>query len=280
MSRYCGENTVAEPILNATEHWKTTSLLSDGSVFRSKEIWKIDYLQELNSIVEKLENKNFYDNLETRLQESGQPEIIQLAAEICWFVHLCPSTTSISKSKKRERTKSIWRLSEIPFLEDSEWLRDDILGGIGHPGQSFIARRKSEWVFFIQFVIAFKKLPTEQRAKQLSNSWKFAEWLEKIPESENRALRHMILFLLFPENFERIFSKKDRENIVSKFTKEPVGKLSVLEMDRHIFNIRQREEKEHGTTELDFYHDPMKKKWKNIDSQNTAELTSIETRFA
>ena len=280
MSRYCGENTVAEPILNATEHWKTTSLLSDGSVFRSKEIWKIDYLQELNSIVEKLENKNFYDNLETRLQESGQPEIIQLAAEICWFVHLCPSTTSISKSKKRERTKSIWRLSEIPFLEDSEWLRDDILGGIGHPGQSFIARRKSEWVFFIQFVIAFKKLPTEQRAKQLSNSWKFAEWLEKIPESENRALRHMILFLLFPENFERIFSKKDRENIVSKFTKEPVGKLSVLEMDRHIFNIRQREEEEHGTTELDFYHDPMKKKWKNIDSQNTAELTSIETRFA
>ena len=235
MSRYCGENTVAEPILNAAEHWKTTSLLSDGSVFGSKEIWKIDYLQELNSIVEKLENRNFYDNLETRLKESGRPEIIQLAAEIFWFVHLCPSTTSISTSKKRERTKSIWRLSEISFPEDSEWLRDDILGGIGHPGQSFIARRQSEWVFFTQFMIAFKKLPAEQRTKQLSNGWKFAEWLEEIPENENRALRHMILFLLFPENFERIFSRKDRRKIISKFTKEPVGKLSVLEMDQHIF---------------------------------------------
>ena len=282
MSRYCGENTVAEPILKAAEHWKTNALLSDKGIFEDKEIWNISHLQQLESVVEQLGNKNFYENLKTRLEESNQSEIIQLAVEICWFVHLCPSTTHVSESKKRERIRSIWECSGKPFPEDSNWLKDDILSGIGGTGPAFKANQKKEWMFFIRLIIAFKKLPMERRGKQLSGGWKFAEWAEseKIPEWESRTLRHMILFLLFPENFERIFSREDRKNIVSKFIKEPVGKLSVLEMDRHIFNIRQREEEEHGTTELDFYHDPMKKKWKTIDSQNKPESTSIETRFA
>ena len=279
MSRYCGKNTVAEPILEAAEYWKQASLLSNKGIFKDEEIWNINYLQELGSLVEQLDNKNFYKNLEIRLKESAQPETIQLAVETCWFIHLCPSTSHISKSKKRERIKGIWECSDKLFPKDSDWLKDEILSGIGGTGPAFLSNQKKEWMFFIRSVIAFKKLPLEQRTKQLSDGWRFAEWLEDIPECESRTLRHMILFLLFPENFERIFSKEDRRKIVRKFTKETAGKLSVLDMDLHIFDIRQREEAEHDSTELDFYHDPLKKKWKNIDLQNTAESTSIETRF-
>ena len=74
----------------------------------------------------------------------------------------------------------------------------------------------------------------------------------------------MILFLLFPDKFERIFSTKDREKIVSEFTKEPVKNLSVLEMDQCIFEIRRQKEKEYSTTKLDFYNDPLEKEWKYI----------------
>lgn len=275
MSRYCGENTVAEPILEAAKYWKTNALISDGAIFANKQIWNLNCLQKLESIVEQLVNKNFYENLETQLGKSKQPETIQLAAEICWVVYLCPSNTSISKSNKREKIKDIWKQSDDPFPEDSKWLKDDILGGIGHPGQSFIARRQSEWMFFVRFMIAFKKLSEQQRVEYLVDGWEFAKWLENIPKCENRALRHMILFLLFPENFERIFSGSDRKNIVSKFTKQPTRKLSMLEMDRHIFEIRQREQEKRGTIKLDFYHDPLKGKY----LQDTAESASIETRF-
>ena len=115
MSRYCGENTVAEPILKAAEHWKTTSLLSDRGIFQDKEIWDISCLQKLEFVVEQLDNKNFYSNLEIRLEESGQPEIMQLAAEICWFVYLCPSYTAISQSTKLKRIRGIWEQSNNPF---------------------------------------------------------------------------------------------------------------------------------------------------------------------
>lgn len=275
MSRYCGENTVVEPILEAAEYWKTNALISDGAIFANKQIWNLNCLQKLESIVEQLTNKNFYENLETQLGKSEQPETVQLAAEICWVVHLCPSNTSISKSNKRERIKGIWEQSDNPFPEDSKWLKDNILGGIGHPGQAFIARQQSEWMFFVRSMIAFKKLSEQQRVEYLVDSWEFAKWLENIPKCENRALRHMILFLLFPENFERIFSGSDRKSIVGKSTKQPTRKLSMLEMDQHIFEIRQREQEKRGTTKLDFYHDPLKGTYLG----DTAESASIETRF-
>ena len=275
MSRYCGKNVFAEPILEAAEHWKTATLISDGAIFANEPIWNINCLKKLESVVEQLDNKNFYENLEIRLKESRQYKIIQLAAEICWLVYLCPSRNQISESTKRDRIRSIWKCSGNPFPEDSNWLTDDILGGIGHPGQSFLAQHSREWMFFIRSMIALKKLPSDQRIKQLSGGWKFAKWLEDIPECESRTVRHMILFLLFPENFERIFSGKNRKDIVGNATKEQVEKLSVLEMDRHIFEIRQREQEKRGTTKLDFYHDPLKREY----LPKKEEPSSIETLF-
>lgn len=261
MSRYCGENVFPEPILEAAERWKTTALISDGSIFANEPIWGLNYLEELESVVEQLDNKEFYTNLEIRLKESKQYKIIQLAAEVCWLTYLCPSKKQISESTKRNKIRSIWECSGNPFPKDSDCLTDDILGGIGHTGQFFVANYMVEWMFFIRSMIALKKLPSEQRIELLSDGWNFAKWLENIPECEKRTVRHMILFLLFPDNFERIFSGKYRKDIVGNATKEQVKNMSVLKMDRHIFEIRKREQERLGTTKLDFYHDPLKGKY-------------------
>ena len=95
MSRYCGKNTVVEPTLTAAEHWNTNALLSDGGIFENQELWKIDYLQDLNQhLIKGLDRNNdvFFEKLETLL-EPRPPEIKQLAAEIWWLMLLCQNNT-------------------------------------------------------------------------------------------------------------------------------------------------------------------------------------------
>ena len=280
MSRYCGENKEnIEPIFDAAQHWKKRVLLSDKGIFENEEdIWRIENLEALQSLIEGMDrNKDvLLDKLKSLLSESEKPEVSQLAAEIYWFMLLCP--TDRSGSVKRELVKDIWKISEKPFPEDSEWLKDEILGGIGRGGIGFFSRLWWEWSFFVSLMIDFKKLSPTERDEKLSDSWKFAEWLEQnIPKGKSRQLRHMILFLLFPENFERIFSGADRISIVCAFTgkeKKEVKKLSAWKIDRHLLNIRNREQEKRETLELDFYNNPLKRIWQDGNSEEKAEEAS------
>ncbi len=126
------------------------------------------------------------------------------------------------------------------------------------------ARLAWEWEFFVLLMIELKKLSARRRKELLlSSGWEFAEYIEKkIPKSATRQSRHMILFLLFPDNFERIFSTYHREEIVSKFKEEAGRKLSPVEIDHFLLEIRHEKEKEHGTSELDFYNPPLNE-WQN-----------------
>ena len=274
MSRYCGEDKEnIEPIFNAAKHWKTRVLHSDKGIFENEEnIWRIENLEALQSLIEGMDrNKDvLLDKLKSLLSESEKPEVSQLAAEIYWFMLLCP--TDRSGSVKRELVKDIWKISQKPFPEDSEWLKDEILGGIGRGGIGFFSRLWWEWNFFISLMIDFKKLSLLERDEKLSDCWKFAEWLEQnIPKGKSRQLRHMILFLLFPENFERIFSGADRISIVCAFTgkeKKEVEKLPAWEIDRRLRDIRKEEEEKRGTDKLDFYNPPLEEKWRNGNLQN------------
>ena len=175
---------------------------------------------------------------------------------------LCP--TDRSESTKRKLVQDIWKNSQKPFPEDSEWLKDEILGGIGRGGMGFFSRLWWEWNFFVSLTIDFKKLSPSERDENLADCWKFAKQIEQnIPKRNSRQLRHMILFLLFPDNFERIFSGIDRIGIVCAFTdkeKKQVAKLPAWEIDRHLLDVRNEEEKKHGTGKLDFYNPPLKEK--------------------
>lgn len=278
MSRYCGEDKKnVGQIFNAALRWKTTVLLSDKGIFgKEEDIWKIENLEALRSLMEKIGKTNkkdiFLEKLKSLLSESEEPKLSQLAAEMFWFMLLCP--TNRLEQKKREMIKNMWESSSKPFPDNSNWLKNEILGGIGSGGIGFFTNLWWELRFFILLTIAFKKLSPQRRDKIISNGWKFAEWLEQdIPESKNRQLRHMVLFLLFPDDFERIFSGSDRINIVCAFTgkeKKEVEKLSGWEVDRHLFDIRKEEEKKHGTHELDFYNPPMREKWRKNKKANPA----------
>jgi len=265
MSRYTGDKD-STAILKAAEHWRKQGLLAEGSIFTDKSLWRLEHFQALNEhfVNQPLEGEgSFFEKLSTQLVNTG-PEVKQLAAEILWVMFLCPSNIGIEK--KREGIQTIWGWAEESFPEDSPWLRDECLGGVGSAGTGFNTNRAREYVFIIRIVMNLKELAPPDREALLKDGWKLAEWLEQIPECGGRQFRHMMLFLLFPDSFERIFGGTDRRRVVTAFSgkSEPqVNAMSAMEIDKELHLIRKNQEDAFGIKDLDFYETPLRELWKD-----------------
>ncbi len=280
MSRYhaCGS---LERMLEASQHWKEVALLSDGAVFAKESVWTLPYLQDLKQyfIDQPDEGKDsFFVKLEKQL-EATEPEVKQLAAEMLWVIYLCPD--NITKPRKLGNIRLVWEWSGKSFPENSDWLAEDVLGGAGNAGTGFNTNIPDEFAFFIRVMIDFKNLPKPERIELLYDGWKFGKWLEQIPECDRRQFRNMIVFLLFPDNFEHIFSGTKRRDIVREFTGKTnaeVNKLLALEIDQELLNIRREKEKEHDTRDLDFYASPLYELWEGSKPENDSEHNQGESQ--
>jgi len=275
MSRYCGGKD-SGPVLDAAEHWRHKALLSDGSIFSNSSLWTKEHIESLVTyFVENLDlgEGNFLEKLERQLENTG-PEVKQLAAEMMWVILLCPSNTHAPR--KREQIEEIWNWSGLRLSLDSRWLSDETLGGLGSAGTAYNTNRWRELVYLIRFAHAWKALPADDRQRLLNDGWVFAEWLADIPEAETRQLRHMLLFLLFPDGFERIFGGTDRRSIVAAFTQKSnseVRKLDPIAIDRELYRIRQEAEKEYLDQPLDFYIEPLKGEWEDAGLAGIDKIT-------
>ena len=270
MSR-CHAQRNLERLLDASQHWEEVALLSDGAIFAQKPVWTLPYLQDLKQhFIDQSDegDGNFFDNLK-RLLDPAKPEVKQLAAEMLWVMYLCPD--NIKVSTKHDQIRLVWEWSGEPFPEDSDWVAEDVLVGAGDTAQG---HRQLDFEFFIHMMIAFKSLAESKRDELLSDGWEFGKWLEQIPECDRRQFRNMIMFLLFPDDFEHIFASTKRKEIVRKITGKTnaqVEKLSALEIDREFLNIRRKKEKEHNTKYLDFFAPPLNKLWQDSELENGPE---------
>ena len=256
--------TNSAPILDAAEHWRRQALELNGSVFSSSPIWTQEHIESLiTHFVENLDlgEGNFSEKLERQLA-TAEPEAKQLAAEMMWVMLLCPSNTLAPR--KRKQIEEIWNWSGMRLSPDSRLLTDAVLDGVGSAGTAYNTNRWRELVYMIRFARAWKALNLEDRRRLLGDGWAFAEWLADIPESNTRQLRHMLLFLLFPDDFERIFGGTDRRSIVTAFTQKSsseVQKLDPIAIDRELQRIRQEAAAKYLDQELDFYNEPLKSEW-------------------
>lgn len=279
MSRYCGPNSAIDQILAAANHWKNTSLLNDGSVFSDRQLWNLREMESLeNNFINNLDEGQgtYWDKLRGQL-EGTSPSVKQLSAEMNWLMLLCPS--NIQPDSKRQAIRDTWDWSGEQLPDSAlSWLDDAVLVGVGSAGAGYNNHRWRELRYCINFCLAFKRLPPNRRAELLQDSWRFSEWLQEIPENDSRQFRHMLVFLLFPDSFERIFGGGDRANIVLAFTdidRASLNRLASLEIDRKLWEIRASQEREYGTQDLDFYLPPLRSRWEQPDF---ATVTSGLTR--
>lgn len=264
MSRYTGKEQ-AEQILNAASEWRQRCLIDGLSLFSNKNLWNSQYLAEIERDVvqSQLELEgNFMHRLKEQLT-SVSPEAKQLAAEMLWLLFLCPS--NISARTKREQITTIWELSNEQLNTDNKMLQDNVLSGVGSAGTGFNTFRAREFAYLTNVLKALLVQPSAERAARLSDGFAFAEWLNVIPENASRQFRHMLMFMLFPDDFERIFSSNDRRIIIRAFKPQHKEELSAVAMDRALMEIRREQEDKQNSKQLDFYVPPLSEIWQKSE---------------
>lgn len=275
MSRYCGTKNIA-PILDAAEKWRDRCLLQGKAVFSNDDVWSLDNAQQLiKYFVENLNwgEGDFLGKLEQQLSPTTAGAK-QLAAEMMWVMLLCPS--NIGPNKKRENVDAILRWADIAVPENNEFYSDDVLVGVGSGGTAYNNLRWKELVYFVRLIDSLLRLDIEKRKALLNDRNVFVRWCEEVEGNDNRQLRHMLLFLLFPDSSERIFGASDRLKIAKSFSNRPhkdLRKLSARELDDLLADLRKELELRFQTKELDWYVPPLNELWQRQKGAESEEIS-------
>lgn len=268
-------------VLQAAARWKEKCLLDEGSVFSERRLWTLENLDHLDRyFVQNLDfgDGDFLQKLEAQLAPAPSAAK-QLAAELLWVLFLFVSSGGMKPGTKRIQIRRVWEWSGEPLPPAEQELEAALEHGVGNPGTGYSMYRWRELVFLINTMRQWKRLPAEQRKTLAAEPWSFAEWFDAVPEASRRQLRHILLYLLFPDHFERIATSRDKQLVIRKFRKEFGEELAdarypnSVAVDREVLRVREKLSRERPDEPLDFYNAPIASRWKPKDSvDGAAEL--------
>ncbi len=273
----------APEILEAAEKWKERCLLGGGSIFSNHRLWTPENFQALNRFyVQNLDlgEGTFFQKLKKQL-EAAPPSAKQLAAELVWVMYLIVHKSSMSAVTKLFQIKQVWEWSGED-LPPETWAGGEVLGkGISNPGIAYHTHRWRELLFFITTGCDWVELELVKREELLSDPWAFAEWLESRENVSGRQLRHALLFLLFPDQFERIVTKHHKRDIIQGFSDQldevvDLDDKNPIALDRAVLMVREKLEEQYPGTEVDFYTPPFHERWIHPDGDDDNTLPSKE----
>jgi len=222
-------------------------------------------------------DKGFFEKLEEQIS-IGSTELPKLVAEMLWVIHLAPR--NISEKLKSAQIAKVWEWSGDIFPKET-LTPTAFANGFANTGMGFNTNRWREFVYLYDVASNLKKLSKEQRENILHSPWNLAHFLETIKGSGVRQLRHIILHLLFPDEFERIASKRHREEILDHFSDHlpenmptpPIDLVGMAMTDWQIYNLRKKLSIKYPGVQLDFYEAPLADKWRNQSKVKTVEST-------
>ena len=259
-------------IYQVAEEWRDNCLLGDGSIFFTGEnLWtKENFMNGIQKywIDKKIQAKeDFWQKLNIQFQDAPD-EIKKLMAEIIWFLKLADFGAITKNTFDKIRESIFVDLSDIPPY-------NKISRGIGSAGQGYKTGFWRELTAFILFMQQWKRLLPEQHTKLSKDCWilsnQYRMWCygfnkkyKIFGDFNNRQFRHILFNLIFPDQFERIFSGSDKEEIIKAFAeKNNINKMSWTEKDKKILEIRTQLEEKYGEScdVIDFYWPPFNKMW-------------------
>jgi predicted HNH restriction endonuclease len=266
-----------EDVYEAAKLWKTRCLLEDGSVFNEKAIWTQSQLSELQGLI--VGNADFGDDtFQTKLYrqiKTAPPDVIQLAAEVLWFIYLFPLGQRVGDAKPSTTIKT--KIREIHSILDwgslpkpsSVVMTANALSGIGRTGL-FYKKYFHAIRYFLEVIIAFKELSANEKSTLLApgSAWRFAKFNDSFEQETSVPLRHALLFFLFPDEFERMVSQGHKDGIVRHFsdllsrsTRDHLtsarGSNRLVATDMAINEIRRELERAYPDESMDFYLEPI-----------------------
>lgn len=259
MSRYNPHFPDAGRVFNAADLFKQRCLLEQKSLFtEDTPLWTTEHFQALiDNYVKQPDvgDGGFYDKLASQLA-TCQPLDVALMAEIFWIVQLGP--TNLRAGTKAKTLERIWNMKPAgPFPAASPFLESAVLSGLGSAGPGYNQYLWMEIVFAVEAFAVFIAKPRAKREELLSNAQGFALWLDSIPSGRGRQLYHTLCHVLFPDDFERIFSQGNKYQVARahKIWTTALGE-SRPAMDTALRDLRKRLEAQHPG-QVDYYELPV-----------------------
>ena len=271
----------AEPILSAAERWKKRSLLGERSLFTDRPLWTRPIFEELQGLYTEASDDHspdkFVDKLARRLKRAS-PDPKCLWSEMQWVYRLIQHPKAVGPAKKREWIAYYWIRSGRDFPADHELLSDTLLGaGVVKTGAKFNAEVWREIRFFVVAMLRWSSLESDRREILLASPWEFASWLDDNELAASSAFRHVLLFLLWPEEFEAIVSRSAKTTIVERILERGVPEDAVS-VDKALFKIRRLLERESSDQELHWFKRPFIEFWSQEDVEAWFKLEFGEKR--
>lgn len=260
----------------AAEFFRDNCLLRAGSLLFGSErtLWRSDLLEQLRkAFVDNpdLSEQSFIAKFKGQIQPSGD-EVCLLAGELLSVYFLFPSNVGGDKKRENVRTVLSWGNASFP---DESVISQAFNAGIGSGGSRYNTNRPFELAFFIKFALKWKELPDEQKQQIAFDPWRFQEFIDSVEDADSKQLRHMLLHLLFPENFERITSGGHKRRIIAAFA-DLLGNGVPDNDEQCILAIRQALEKLLPKKELDFYWEPLAATWYDNSDGSAADGAPLE----
>jgi 5-methylcytosine-specific restriction enzyme B len=259
----------APEVLDAARRWRDRCLLGDGSILSEKRLWTLENLAALeHHFIDNPDHskRTFLEKLEEQLAPAPAAAK-QLAAELLWILYLSLSESAMQGGTKRLHIRQVWEWSGEDLPETTPEFGEVLDQGVANPGPGFAAFKPREFAFAIELTGDWKRLPEAEQRRRLGDPWLFASWLDSMPAAKTRQFRHMLLYLLFPDHFERMVTGSHKHRVIRMYFPRfglDVGAVDLskhVAVDRALHELRPHMERKYGVEEFDYYLDPVRSEW-------------------
>ncbi|WP_460704908.1 McrB family protein [Myceligenerans halotolerans] len=239
----------------------------------SRTIWVADVAERLRSAIEdSLEQGTdpFYVKLQRQLANQDR-DVKLLAAELTYLREVPLVPGNMRPETKQEHVEKIlsWTpgTPTIP-LAMLEGLRSP---GAFHGGQGYSQSAWRHVVWLAKVVVCWDQLPDDVRAYATKDPWAFRDVVDQVSGSVP-TIRNALLFLAFPEHFERTVNDAQKRAIRERFADRlPSGsQTGSVDLDRDLWEIRKAIEAEQDGKYVNFYDEPFVSAWwqsKHVDDR-------------
>jgi 5-methylcytosine-specific restriction enzyme B len=273
MARFTSFAAGRETVDALAARWRDECLIRDGSLlFDDRRLWTAEALGEFHQrfvTVGAETGASFGERLGQQLATASN-DLRWLAAEIL-IVYALPVTGLLGAPGKRQLVQQAlgsFSPQSAPHWNEVERAFDE---GIGNPGAPYNVDRGRQIRYLLDFVERLKQLTPDDRGRLLDDPWRLMAFADAVDPGSRGAMRHVVLHLLRPNEFERIFSGGHKQQVAEAFAAEveQAGIELPPELDRRLFAIRQALDQRRvaDTPPVDFYISPYEEQWRSPAQQ-------------
>lgn len=196
-----------------------------------------------------------------RQLDAAPDETIALAAELL-FVNMAPLVPEqIGIPKKREILSEVLSWAGRPITIPTDLA--PALRGFIHGGQGFLNYRWAQFQILVLLVERLAGMPPAERASVLHDPWRFRAECFAVQEAaghkKGRAQIHVLLHLLFPDDFQPIASVFHKQSILKAFGDELRERTG--DDDRDLLTLSRALQEQAGGP-VDLYEEPWVGRWR------------------